>query len=43
MSIVSVEFGTVVTRLTQISGFRREVEETRALLGYHAAFRGNSL
>jgi hypothetical protein len=36
MSILNEKFGTVVTGLTQITGFHREVDETCALLGYHA-------
>jgi hypothetical protein len=31
------------TELTLISGFRNEVDETRALLGYYAAYSGISL
>jgi len=43
MSIVTEKIGTVVTILTQMSGFHHQLDQTCVLLGYQAVCCGNIL
>jgi hypothetical protein len=42
-SMIAIDCGTVGSTTAVTSGLRREVRESFAIMGYHAASSGNSL